>query len=93
MVVLELAVEVLGLPTGSDIILPAFTNISVAQAITKAVSIPVVVDRELDTCCKDGEHVEKAITPKTKAIMRVHIYDHPVDMDPMEEGRLQLVRI
>jgi perosamine synthetase len=82
-VALELAVEVLDLPPGSEIILPSFTIISCAQAITKAGCVPVVVDCEPDTWCMDVDQVEKAITPKTKAIMPVHIYGHPVDMDPI----------
>ncbi len=82
-VALELAVEVLGFPPGSEIILPSFTIISCAQAITKAGCVPVVVDCEPDTWCMDVGQVEKAITPKTKAIMPVHIYGHPVDMDPI----------
>jgi perosamine synthetase len=82
-IALELAVEVLGFPAGSEIILPSFTIISCAQAITKAGCIPVAVDCEPDTWCMDVAEVERAITPKTKAIMPVHIYGHPVDMDPI----------
>jgi perosamine synthetase len=82
-VALELAIEVLDIPTGSEIILPSFTIISCAQAITKAGCVPVVVDCEPDTWCMDVEQVEREITPKTKAIMPVHIYGHPVDMDPI----------
>lgn len=82
-VALELAVEILNLPKGSEIILPSFTIISCAQAITKAGCIPVVVDCEPDTWCMDVEHVELALSEKTKAIMPVHIYGHPVDMDPI----------
>ena len=80
---LELAVEVLNLPHGSKIILPSFTIISCAQAITKAGCVPVVVDCESETWCMDVNLVEKAITPRTTAIMPVHIYGHPVDMDPI----------
>ena len=84
-VALELAVEVLDLPAGSEIILPAFTIISCAQAVTMAGCIPVVVDCEPDTWCMDVNQIENAITPRTKAIMPVHIYGHPVDMDPIME--------
>jgi perosamine synthetase len=82
-VALELAVEILNFPKGSEIILPSFTIISCAQAITKAGCIPVVVDCEPDTWCMDVKHVELAISEKTTAIMPVHIYGHPVDMDPI----------
>jgi perosamine synthetase len=80
-VALELAVEILNFPRNSEIILPSFTIISCAQAITKAGCIPVVVDCNPDTWCMDVEHVKLAISEKTKAIMPVHIYGHPVDMD------------
>ena len=81
-VALELAVEVLALPSGSEVILPSFTIISCAQAITKAGCVPVVVDCDPDTWCMDVNQVEDAVTAKTRAIMPVHIYGHPVDMDP-----------
>ena len=80
---IELAVEVLNFPKGSEIILPSFTIISCAQAITKAGCIPVVVDCEPDTWCMDVEQVKIAISNETAAIMPVHIYGHPVDMDPI----------
>lgn len=82
-IALELAVEILDFPEGSEIILPAFTIISCAQAITKTGCVPVVVDCDPDTWCMDVSRVEAAITPKTRAIMPVHIYGHAVDMDPL----------
>lgn len=84
-VALELAMEILCLPPGSEVILPSFTIISCAQAITKAGCVPVVVDCDPKTWCMDVNQVKDAITPKTKAIMPVHIYGHPVDMDPLLE--------
>ena len=82
-VALELAVEIFDFPEGSEIILPSFTIISCAQAITKAGCVPVVVDCDPDTWCMDVNQIESVITPKTKAIMPVHIYGHAVDMDPL----------
>ncbi len=84
-VALELAMEALGFPEGSEVILPSFTIISCAQAVTRAGCVPIVVDCEPDTWCMNVDQVEKAITSKTKAIMPVHIYGHPVDMDPIME--------
>lgn len=84
-IALELAVEALDLPKGSEIILPSFTIISCAQAITKAGCIPVTVDCDPDTWCMDVTQIERLITKKTKAIMPVHIYGHPVEMDPVFE--------
>ena len=80
---LEIAVACLDLEKGSEIILPSFTIISCAQAITNQGMVPVVVDCELDTWCMDVSKIEEKITSKTKAIMPVHMYGHPVDMDPL----------
>ena len=84
-VALELAVEILNFPKDSEIILPSFTIVSCAQAITKAGCIPVVVDCEKDTWCMDINQIADAISPRTRAIMPVHIFGHPVDMDPILE--------
>jgi len=80
---LEIAVACLELEAGSEIILPSFTIISCPQAITNQGMIPVLVDCEEDTWCMDVSKIEEKITEKTKAIMCVHMYGHPVDMDPL----------
>lgn len=78
---LEAAVQALDLEKGSEVILPAFTIISCAQALTKAGLVPVVVDCEPDTWNMDVSQIEEKITDKTRAIMVVHIYGLPVEMD------------
>lgn len=80
---LELAVAALNLEQGSEIILPTFTIISCAAAIIRRGCIPVLVDSDPVTWNMDVEQIEKKITPKTKAIMVVHIYGLPVDMEPV----------
>lgn len=80
---LETAVLALNLPKGSEVILPDFTIISCVQAIVKAGLIPVPVDCTPDTWNLDVTKVEEKITGKTKAIMVVHIYGLPVDMEPI----------
>jgi perosamine synthetase len=80
---LQVAVACLGLQPGDEVILPTFTIISCAQAITYNGGIPVLVDCEPRTWCMDVGQVEARITPRTRAIMPVHIYGHPVDMDPI----------
>lgn len=80
---LETAVLALNLPKGSEVILPDFTIISCVQAIVKAGLIPVPVDCTSDTWNLDVSKVEEKINSKTKAIMVVHIYGLPVDMDPI----------
>jgi perosamine synthetase len=85
---LQVAVACAGLKPGDEVIMPTFTIISCAQAVIYNGGVPVLVDCEPRTWCMDVSQVEAKITPKTKAIMPVHIYGHPVDMDPiLELGR------
>ncbi len=77
---LILALRTLDLPKGSEVIMPSFTIISCALACIYNNLIPVFVDSEEDTWNMDASKVEAKITKKTKAIMAVHIYGHPVDM-------------
>lgn len=80
---LDLAVRALHLPEGSEVIMPAFTIISCAAAIIRAGLIPILVDAEPATWNMDVGKIETKITPKTKAIMVVHIYGLPTDMEPV----------
>jgi perosamine synthetase len=80
---LEVAVESLDLKAGDEVILPSFTIISCALAVLYNDAVPVLVDVDPDTYCLDVAQLESRITPRTRAIMPVHIYGHPVDMDPV----------
>jgi len=80
---LQIAVESLGLDPGDEVILPTFTIISCAMAIVKAGLVPVLVDSDPRTGCMDVRQLSECLTPRTRAIMPVHIYGHPVDMDPV----------
>jgi perosamine synthetase len=82
---LQLAVACLDLQPGDEVILPTFTIISCAQAITYNGGTPVLVDSDPRTWCMDVGQVEAKITSRTRAIMPVHIYGHPVDMDPLRD--------
>ncbi|MDB4891994.1 MAG: DegT/DnrJ/EryC1/StrS aminotransferase [Gemmatimonadetes bacterium] len=82
---LELAVEALDLQPGDEVIIPAFTIISCALAVIRASATPVLVDADPITWCMDGAQVAARITPRTRAIMPVHIYGHPCEMDPLLE--------
>ena len=84
-VALELAVQCLDLQPGDEVILPTFTIVSCAQAVTYNGGVPVLVDADPRTWCMDVSQVEARITSRTRAIMPVHIYGHPVDMDPLLE--------
>jgi perosamine synthetase len=78
---LQVAAACIGMQSGDEVILPAFTIISCAQAITYNGGIPVLVDSEPRTWCMDVDQLAAKITSHTRAIMPVHIYGHPVDMD------------
>lgn len=82
---LEAAVAVLGLGPEDEVILPTFTIISCAAAIVRSGATPVLVDSDPTTWNMDLTRVKNAITPRTKAIMAVHIYGLPVEMDPLLE--------
>ena len=78
---LDVAISALGLQEGDEVIMPSFTIISCAQALTKLNIKPVLVDSEYDTFNMKVEDVESKITLKTKAIMIVHIFGLTVDVD------------
>lgn len=80
---LDIAVKALGLGKGDEVIMPAFTIISPAQSIVTAGAVPVLVDSDPITWNMDVSQIEKKITSKTKAILVVHIYGLPADMDPV----------
>jgi len=81
---LDAAVAALDLKPGDEVILPSFTIISCGAAIVRAGATPVVVDSEPATWNMDVNAVAARITPRTRAIMPVHIYGLPVDMAPLE---------
>ncbi len=80
---LQIAVDSLRLGPDDEVIMPSFTVISCALAVVRAGATPVVVDCDPETYCIDVDQVSAAITPRTRAIMPVHLYGHPVDMDPL----------
>ena len=82
-VALQLAVACLGLKPGDEVIMPSFTIISCALAVIYSGGIPVLVDSDPNTWCMDVDQVKEKVTSRTRAIMPVHIYGHPVDMDPL----------
>lgn len=82
-VALDMAVAALDIGAGDEVIMPSFTIISCAAAVVRAGAKPILVDSDPDTWNMVPEQVEASITPRTKAIMVVHIYGLPVDMDPI----------
>ena len=82
---LELAVEALNLEEGSEVLLPSFTIISCVLAVIRAGGTPVLVDADPATWCLDATQLEARVTARTRAIMPVHIYGHPCDMDAIDD--------
>ncbi len=82
-VALHLALAALGIGPGDEVIIPTFTMIATINAVTYTGARPVLVDSELETWNMDVNQVEDKITPRTRAIMPMHTYGHPVDMDPL----------
>lgn len=80
---LHAALAALDLQPGDEVILPTFTIISCASAVVWAGGTPVLVDCDPHTWTMDVQQVADKITPRTRAIMPVHIYGHPVDMDTL----------
>lgn len=78
---LEVAVQALGIEEGDEVIMPAFTIISCAMAVTKVGAVPVLIDSDLHTWNMNTEEIEAKITSRTKAIMIVHLYGLPVEMN------------
>lgn len=80
-VALHLALVALGITAGDEVIVPDLTFAATINAVLHAGATPVIVDIEEDSWCIDPDEIEKAVTPRTKAIIPVHIYGQPCDMD------------
>lgn len=79
------AVATLHLSPGDEVIIPSFTIIGCAHAVINAGAVPVLVDCDPETWCMDTDQLAARITSRTRAVMPVHIYGHPVDMGPVQE--------
>lgn len=80
-VALQLALAALGIKEGDEVVVPDLTFVATANAVKYLGAKPVLVDAELSTWNIDPEKIAAAITKKTKAIIPVHLYGHPCDMD------------
>ena len=84
-VALHLALTTLGIGPGDEVIVPTFTMIATVNAVTYTGATPVLVDAEPVTWNMDLNQVADKVTPRTRAVMPMHTYGHPVDMDPLME--------
>ncbi len=82
---LHLALVACGIGEGDEVILPTLTYVATANCVRYCNATPVFVDSESKYLNMDPRRIERAITPRTKAIMTAPLYGHPVDMDPILE--------
>ena len=80
---LHLSLLALGIQLGDEVIVPSLTFIATANVVRHCGATPVFIDSEMETWNIDPSLIEEAITPRTKAIIPVHLYGHPADMDPI----------
>lgn len=78
---LHLALVTIGIGPGDEVLMPDLTFVATANAICYTGATPVLVDVDPVTWQMDANDIEKRITPATKAIIPVHLYGHPCDMD------------
>ena len=92
---LEVTMAGLGIGAGDEVILPDFTFVATASAVLFAQALPVLVDVDPGTYCINPDLVEEAITPRTKAVIAVHMGGHPADLDRLKKitGRKKLALI
>jgi dTDP-4-amino-4,6-dideoxygalactose transaminase len=91
---LELALRACGIKAGDEVITAANTFIATALAISNVGATPVLVDVDPMTYCIDVAAIERALTSRTKAIIPVHLYGHPAEMDSiLELARLRGLRV
>ena len=92
---LQLALKCIDLKPGDEVIIPSFTIVSCALAVIYNGGLPVLVDSDPRTWCIDPERIREKLTARTRAIMPVHIYGHPADMEPLlkiaEEHKLAII--
>jgi dTDP-4-amino-4,6-dideoxygalactose transaminase len=77
---LQLALTAAGIGPGDEVLVPAFTAVPTASAVIAAGALPRAIDVDRGTACITTEHVETARTPRTKAVILVHLYGYPADL-------------
>lgn len=82
-VALHLALLALGVGAGDEVIVPTLTFVATANAVTYCGARPVFVDCEAETWNLDASQLDSLVTPRTRGIIVVHLYGHPVNMDPV----------
>ena len=84
-VAIEIALRTLGIKPGDEVIVPAYTFISTATSVLMVGAIPIFADMEPSSYCMDPKNVARRITPRTRAIIPVHLGGHMTDMPSLME--------
>ncbi len=82
---LEVVLAALGIGPGDEVIVPDYTFVATASAVLFTGALPVLVDVDPGTYCLDADLAEAAVTPRTKAIIAVHMGGHPADLDRLKQ--------
>lgn len=91
---LEIALMAVGVGPGDEVIVPPYTFVATATAVLSVGAVPVFVDIEPDTFAMNASRIEAAISPRTKAVIPVHIAGAPADMDAITEvARIHRLRV
>jgi dTDP-3-amino-3,4,6-trideoxy-alpha-D-glucose transaminase len=80
---LEIALRALGVGPGDEVIVPTYSFIATAEAVSTVGATPVIVDVEEETALITAEAVERALSARTRCVIPVHLFGRPVDMDPL----------
>jgi dTDP-3-amino-3,4,6-trideoxy-alpha-D-glucose transaminase len=80
---LEIALQALGVGPGDEVIVPTYSFIATAEAVSTVGATPVIVDVDPETALITAEIVEAALTPRTRCVIPVHLFGRPVEMDPL----------
>jgi perosamine synthetase len=83
---LHLALVALGVGPGDEVLVPTLTYVATANAVRYCGAVPVFIDSSADTLGLDPNLIERAVTPRTKGILPVHLYGHPADMTRINEA-------
>ncbi len=84
-VAVHLALAALGVGPGDEVIVPSMTFVATANAVSYCGATPVFADVDDTTWCLDPQAVADAVTPRTRAVVAVHLYGHPADMTALQE--------
>lgn len=83
---LALSLEACGVGPGDEVIVPAFTFIATASVVSRLGARVVFADVDPDTACLEAAALQRALTPATKAVVAVHLYGHPADMQAIKQA-------